>query len=146
MNLDTEMLFVKRAITHGVVVTPKSGHQRAIPIAPALKDILVAARPEGGLPFDPVSPSGKGTAWTDSGLRHAFQQALKKAGLPHSRFHDLRHFFVTQCFAGGAGAPTVQKLAGHLHLSVTQRYAHGTGGAHEAGRPDLRTAHRLMAM
>lgn len=69
---------MKRAITHGVVVTPKSGHQRASPIA----------------------------------------------RLPHSRFHDLRHFFVTQCFAGGAGAPTVQQLAGHLHLSVTQRYAH----------------------
>ncbi|MCA9585813.1 MAG: site-specific integrase [Myxococcales bacterium] len=124
VNLDTDTLFVKRAITHGVVVTPKSGHQRAIPIAPALKDILLAARPERFSPFDPVAASRKGTVWTDSGLRHAFQKALKKAELPHSRFHDLRHFFVPQVFAGGAGAPTVQKLAGHLHLSVTQRYAH----------------------
>jgi len=28
------------------------------------------------------------------------------------------------CFRIGADAPTVQALAGHRHLSVTQRYAH----------------------
>jgi site-specific recombinase XerD len=31
---------------------------------------------------------------------------------------------VTRCFRIGADAPTVQSLAGHRHLSVTQRYAH----------------------
>jgi integrase len=52
--------------------------------------------------------------------------SAKRANLPHTRLHDLRHFFITQCFTGGAGAPTVQRLAGHCHLSVTQRYAHTT--------------------
>lgn len=44
--------------------------------------------------------------------------------MPATRLHALRHFFITECFKGGASAPTVQQLAGHLHLSVTQRYAH----------------------
>jgi integrase len=44
--------------------------------------------------------------------------------IPQSRLHNLRHYFVTRCFRIGAGAPTVQALAGHRHLSVTQRYAH----------------------
>jgi site-specific recombinase XerD len=31
---------------------------------------------------------------------------------------------VTELFRGGASAPAVQALAGHLHLSTTQKYAH----------------------
>jgi integrase len=61
-------------------------------------------------------------------LRTAFQIALKRAKLPPQRVHDLRHYFVTQCFRAGGDASTVQALAGHAHLSVTQRYAH-TGEA-----------------
>jgi integrase len=57
-------------------------------------------------------------------LRQAFNRALERAELPHTRLHDLRHFFITQCFVGGAGGPTMQKLAGHCDLSVAQRYAH----------------------
>lgn len=31
---------------------------------------------------------------------------------------------MTALFRAGVGAPTVKELAGHLHLSTTQRYAH----------------------
>jgi integrase len=122
VNLETGLLFVREARTHGIVVTPKSGHQRAIPIAPPLLAILVEAKKRSTSPY--VAPSGKGGPWTHGGLRHAFDRAVRRATLPHARLHDLRHFFITQCFVGGAGGPTVQRLAGHCHLSVTQRYAH----------------------
>lgn len=122
VNLETSLLFVREAITHGVVVTPKSGHQRAIPIAAPLREILEKAKKSRSSLY--VAPSKKGTPWTHGGLRHAFLRALEKAKVPHARLHDLRHFFITECFAGGAGGPTVQRLAGHCHLSVTQRYAH----------------------
>jgi integrase len=72
------------------------------------------------------TPASNGTPWSLAGLGKAFDRALKGAKLPHTRLHDLRHFFISQCFAGGAGGPTVQKLAGHCHLAVTQRYAHTT--------------------
>lgn len=124
VNLETGLLFVREAIAHGIVVTPKSGHQRAIPIAPPLQAILKEAKKRSSSEY--VAPSRRGKPWTHGGLRHAFDRALERARLPHARLHDLRHFFITQCFAGGAGGPTVQKLAGHCNLSVTQRYAHTT--------------------
>jgi integrase len=122
VNLETGLLFVREAMTHGIVVTPKSGHQRAIPIAPPLQAILDEAKKRSTCQY--VAPSGTGRPWSHGGLRTAFDRALGRAKLPHTRLHDLRHFFITQCFAGGAGGPTVQRLAGHCHLSVTQRYAH----------------------
>jgi integrase len=124
INLDSNMVIVRQAITHGQVVAPKSGHERGIPIAPALKEALVEASKKGHKPTDPVAPSRKGTPWTESGLRGAFKRALERAQVSATRLHGLRHFFITECFKGGASAPTVQQLAGHLHLSVTQRYAH----------------------
>ncbi len=39
VNLKTRMIFVREAITHGEVVSPKSGHQRPVPIAPALYEV-----------------------------------------------------------------------------------------------------------
>ena len=124
VNVETDTLYVREALTVGEVVLPKSGHQRPIPLAPALKAILEVAAKQPHLPTAYVAPSKTGAAWTPAGLRHAFKRALTKANVPHARLHDLRHFFITQCFAAGAGAPTVQRLAGHCHLSVTQRYAH----------------------
>lgn len=122
VNLETGLLFVREAMTHGIVVTPKSGHQRTIPIAPALQVILEEAKKGNTTQY--VAPSSRGRPWSHGGLRTAFERALERANLPHARLHDLRHFFITQCFVGGAGGPTVQRLAGHCNLSVTQRYAH----------------------
>ncbi len=126
VNLETGLLFVREAMTHGVVVTPKSGHQRAIPIATPLQAILEEAKKRSRSQF--VSPSSRGKSWSHGGLRQAFNRALERAELPHTRLHDLRHFFITQCFVGGAGGPTVQKLAGHCHL-----VGHAALRAHERG-------------
>lgn len=124
VNLRSRMLFVRQSICHGKADTPKSGHERAIPIAPRLFDILSQVDKDKRGAELPVAPTIQGRPWTEAGMRCAFERALSKAELPHFRFHDLRHAFITRCFKGGASAPTVQKLAGHLHLSVTQRYAH----------------------
>lgn len=105
--------------------TPKSGHEREVPLSPRLAAALWVLQ-SGGKP-DPgarVSLSSRGTEWGESSLLHAFRGVLRRAGLPRQRVHDLRHYFVTRCFAVGGDAPTVQALAGHQHLSVTQRYAH----------------------
>jgi integrase len=72
------------------------------------------------------------------GLRQAFVRACRRAELKGWRFHDLRHFFVTQLFRGGTPAATVQALAGHAHLTTTERYAH-------VARVDLRAAIERLA-
>jgi len=117
------VLVVRFSQTKGETTTPKSGHEREIPLAPRLAALLREARPEHrrGL----VSTATNGQPWGEYGLNQALKRALGRAGIEGSwRFHDLRHFFVTQLFRRGGSAPAVQALAGHLHLTTTQIYAH----------------------
>ena len=53
---------------------------------------------------------------------------LKEAGLPHIRFHDLRHTFATHALASGVDAKTLSGILGHTKASFTlDTYAHVTG-------------------
>jgi len=48
-----------------------------------------------------------------------FSSLLQKAGLPHMRFHDLRHSAATILLSMGVPAKVVQELLGHSHISMT---------------------------
>lgn len=124
VDLGRGIIFVRQAICRGVVDVPKSGHERNIPIADPLVPMLKRAFERAHQPSDVVSNSRRGEPWGEGSLLHGFRSVLRKAKLPPARMHDLRHFFVTECFRSGVPAPDVQKLAGHRHLHVTQRYAH----------------------
>jgi integrase len=81
-----------------------------------------------------------GTRWTDSGLvftstigtpldqRNAFrlfQEALQRAGLPHIRFHDLRHTCASLLLAQGVHPRVVMETLGHSQISLTMdTYSH----------------------
>jgi integrase len=53
-----------------------------------------------------------------------FYAAQEKAGIPHVRFHDLRHTFSTRLIQNGIDLYKVSKLLGHKDIRTTQRYAH----------------------
>lgn len=127
---------VRHSTSKGITSTPKSGHEREVPIAEPLLVLLGEAGPRARQEL--VSTTAHGRAWGESGLLQAFRRAQKKAGLSGFRFHDLRHSFVTALFRGGASAPAVQALAGHLHLATTQKYAHLV-------RADLRATIGILA-
>ena len=57
-------------------------------------------------------------------IRTSSENALKKAGLPHIRIHDLRHTFASHLVMAGVDLPTVQELMGHKTIQTTMRYAH----------------------
>jgi integrase len=120
-------IIVRHAVIAGVIDTPKSGHEREIPICDALYEALteasVSARRKANQ-FGLVAPRADGEPWGDTGLRQALQRACARLSLSTARVHALRHYFVTALFEGGVPAPEVQKLAGHASLSQTQRYAH----------------------
>ncbi len=81
-----------------------------------------------------------GTHWADSGLvftstigtplepRNAFrlfQEALQRAGLPHIRFHDLRHTCASLLLAQGVHPRVVMETLGHSQISLTMdTYSH----------------------
>src|SRR5690606_22751752 len=104
VDLNARTLTVRRAICQGLEAPPKSGHERVIPLTDELHQALVDAPKNKLQPWGPVAPCSKGTVWKESGLRAAFQAACARAGISGWRFHDLRHFFVTDLFRNGASA------------------------------------------
>jgi integrase len=61
-----------------------------------------------------------------SNLRQrSFASLLKRARLPHMRFHDLRHTCATLLLSRGVHAKFVQELLGHATIAVTlDTYSH----------------------
>lgn len=87
----------------------KSGKPRAVPMAPEAARIARRRLP-----------------WTltPKSLRSAFEAARDAAGMPHVRFHDLRHAFGSWLASAGVPMTSVRDLMGHSSLAVTSRYAH----------------------
>ena len=52
-------------------------------------------------------------------VRKQFQKLLADAGLPHMRFHDLRHSAATIFMSWGVPAKVVQEILGHANISMT---------------------------
>lgn len=63
-------------------------------------------------------------------LKREFYPTLARAGARRFRFHDLRHFAVSQLIAQGANILEVARVAGHADPSITLRvYGHLMEGA-----------------
>lgn len=122
VDLELGRLVVRQSVCRGFTGAPKSGHARIVPLTDELKLALEALK--RGRPDSPVSLTTRGKQWGQFSLRKAFLAACNRAGLEAWRFHDLRHYFVTALLRAGAPARSVQQLAGHAHLTTTQRYAH----------------------
>ena len=60
-----------------------------------------------------------------STLREQFIDLLDDAGLPHMRFHDLRHSAATILLSMGVHPKVVQELLGHSNITMTlNTYSH----------------------
>jgi integrase len=122
VDLTSAALTVRRGITHGIAVEPKSGHARVVPVPLRLLAALTSAPKQG--PWSPVAPTSRGRVWAQQGLCQAFSRALERArpGQPWTP-HSLRHYYVSTLFRLGAGAEAIRRLVGHADLNTTQRYA-----------------------
>ncbi len=66
-----------------------------------------------------------GGFWDPANLLTSFGKLLTDAGLPHMRFHDLRHSTATILFTMGVHPKVVQELLGHTNISLTMdTYSH----------------------
>jgi integrase len=58
-------------------------------------------------------------------VRRLFDPALRKAGLPRMRFHDLRHTFASLLIAQGEHPKLISEQLGHASTQITlDRYGH----------------------
>jgi len=114
-------LSIREGRSFGHVDTPKTG-PREIPIAPQLARLLApgADGPRDGH----VALSERGAPWGQFGLDQAFERVRDRTGLAGWSIYALRHYAITSWLRAGVQVHVVQRMAGHKHLSTTQRYVH----------------------
>lgn len=115
---------------------PKSerGH-RVLPLIPAAvaalraqRSLALQARLLAGSRWQEhgfVFPSAAGTPLNARNVFREYQELLTAAGIPHKRFHDLRHSTATYLLAAGVTERVVMEMLGHSQISLTMNtYAH----------------------
>lgn len=65
-----------------------------------------------------------GQPFTAKLIRDTLGRAQRRANMKDKGPHTLRHTFCSHLAMRGAPARAIQELAGHRHLTTTQRYMH----------------------
>lgn len=119
---------------------------RSVPLAPFVVDALrrqQQRQADGIAPAgDLVFPSARtGAIQYPATIWCALDRALKKAGLPPMRVHDLRHNCATALMARRVPPRVVQEILGHANVSITLgRYSHVVPSLHEEAANELERA------
>ena len=78
-------------------------------------------------PVELILQSGIRKMYYPDSIVNLHKKILKDAGLPHIRFHDLRHTFATLALQNGVDVKTVSSMLGHYDAGFTLRtYTHAT--------------------
>lgn len=86
-----------------------------------------------------VFTTSVGAPLDGSSVTHRFQAMLERSGLPHMRFHDLRHACASLLLAQGVPMRMIMEILGHSQISLTMNlYSHVLPSMSEdaAGRMD----------
>jgi integrase/recombinase XerD len=75
-----------------------------------------------GEPTAPLLITQKRTAFSPNTLCQLFGQLYKRAGIDGATSHSGRRFFISRMAHSGISAKVIMSLAGHRHLSTTQKY------------------------
>ena len=90
----------------------------------AVEEIRAALEESKELGSKYVFPGLKGSDKPISNIVKPFNWALKNAGLPRMRIHDLRHSFITMGANMGEDMNAMKDAAGHSRLTTTEMYTH----------------------
>jgi integrase len=129
VDFEARLIHVRVANLDGVISKPKTkAGERIVPMFGSLRGLLLEERAASPFkaPDDFVFASQTGELRSPNGwLKWEFYPALKRAGVKPFRFHDLRHFAVSQLVAQGANILQISRIAGHADPSITLRvYSH----------------------
>jgi integrase len=128
IDLDGKRLFVEHQATRRRAddTTKTKNSVRTVPVPgyliPELKRWKLACPPTGrGLVFpgEPDATGARGPIDADKLLRNILRRALRRAGLPPLRFHDMRHLAGTLMSAAGVPPKRAQEILGHADVRTT---------------------------
>jgi integrase len=130
VDWNSRRIWVRRSVgIGGRIQQPKTKTSvRAIAVPPTLAAELKRHRMASRFKGDDelVFPSDRGTPLDGNNMvRRIFAPALKKAGLPQIRFHDLRHTYASLLIAQGEHPKLISEQLGHASVQITlDRYGH----------------------
>jgi integrase len=128
IDWEAKQVFIKRTFNFGKYFDPKtSTSQRKVDLSPLVIRELrkwKLACPDNEL--DLIFPNEAGNPRKNKNmLKRHFHPALKAAGLPRFRFHDLRHTYASLLIHQGENIKYIQTQLGHSNPTVTLNiYAH----------------------
>ena len=95
----------------------KSGKWRDIPLNESSLMSIERFNAKGGDLFPRVNPKS---------LSRAFSRVIHRSGIeePFGSLHCLRHTYISHQVMNGKPLRLVQQLAGHAHITTTEKYAH----------------------
>jgi len=106
---------------HAWVDADQSKNRRPIAVPLNLKALEVLRRQIGKHPVRVFTYAGRPL---DRANTHAWQRALKRAGIENFRWHDLRHTWATWHRQSGTPTHELQRLGGWRTSVMVERYAH----------------------
>jgi integrase len=117
----------------GMMRTTKGKRSRNIPIHPRLRETLLKMdRGSDGRVFhtkrgNPIQHRSILQVFIRdviNPLKPRFPTLEGETGFEHGRLHSFRHFFVRQCFLGGASEGEIREWVGHANSKMVEHYRH----------------------
>lgn len=139
VDLDNNMITVaderasRRKRLAGTTRTTKGKRSRKILIHPRLRQVFsqIKREPDGrvfhterGGPIRPRNILGAFIRDVINKLKSQFPTPAGEIGFEHGRLHSFRHFFVSQCFLGGASEGEIREWVGHADSKIVEHYRH----------------------
>ena len=117
-------LQIRHTVTKAVGIvardmTKTASSMRTFPLLPEVAELLVPLHRDAAAAQSYVFQRESGLPLRPDSVTRGFQRLLSRAGLPHMRFHDLRHATATILFDRGWSVSDVQHWLGHSDYDTT---------------------------
>lgn len=156
VDMVAKTITVNQQMRRGVTGTPKGRTRRTVPMTETLYEALRAMEVvrEGYVVLDQIGRGQTGRAKCEENVvKRLMERLCRKAGLPESGWHRLRHSFGTHAAMFGVNPWRLMTWMGHKRVDETMLYVHVAehrreipSGVLKAGARELDPDRRILAM
>jgi integrase len=156
VDMVARTITVNQQMRRGVTGTPKGRTRRTVPMTETLYEALRAMSVvrEGYVVLDQIGRGQTGRAKCEENVvKRLMERLCRKAGLPESGWHRLRHSYGTHAAMFGVNPWRLMTWMGHKRVDETMLYVHVAehrreipSGVLKAGARELDPDRRIIAM